>query len=65
MITLCVCIYMSLNSDRFYCATPMYHSSAGAIGVSAALVGKVCMVFRKKFRSLNKIRSYTVICVLF
>eukprot|EP01036_Dinobryon_divergens_P023037 gene23037-31352_t len=46
-------------SDRFYCATPMYHSSAGAIGVSAALVGKVCMVFRKKFSASN----FTADCI--
>lgn len=36
-------------SDRIYCSLPLYHSSAGLIGVGAAFQRGCTIVLRKKF----------------
>ena len=37
------------SADVLYCVLPLYHSSAGILGVSTVIVGGATMVVRRKF----------------
>ena len=41
------------NRDRVYCPLPLYHTAAGMIGVSTAIVNGGTLVLRKKFSASN------------